>query len=200
VTPEDPEHAEWLSDGRLRQVEEVHVDMKDVEDCSALEHLRQLPLLRELKIEGGQSFNPDPAAVFPAFIPSSLKILTLDYRSERLLESLLRHLPSVLQASVAGLVELHVICADQISAQSGAALARVLQTCSPTLKSFRILSTDRLQGIFDPGFASEVAWGLASCCEGLERLEVPWAVFKSLPPNCPTFTRLAHLHIEDETR
>jgi hypothetical protein len=34
-----------------------------------------------------------------------------------------------------------------------------------------------------------------SCCEGLERLEVPWGVFESLPPTCPAFKRLTQLHL-----
>jgi hypothetical protein len=42
--------------------------------------------------------------------------------------------------------------------------------------------------------------GLVSCCEGLERLHVPWGVFRSLPPTCPTFKRLTHLDLADGHR
>jgi hypothetical protein len=133
--------------------------------------------------------------VFPSFISPSLKTLTLDYLSDRLFESLLRQLPTMLQASGARLEEMHVLRATETSAESAAALAQVLRTCSPALKSFRILSANRHKGVFDSGVASEVTSGLVSCCEGLERLDVPWGTFKSLPLPYPTFTRLTHLNI-----
>jgi hypothetical protein len=188
----DPEHRQWLSDGRLRLLEEVHVKLLDAADFPALGHLQQLPQLRSLEIEGEQA--PMPEAVFPAFIPPSLKTLTLDRLHGPLLESLLLQLPPMLQASGTSLEELQVIPALQISDESGASLARVLQLCSATLKRFSLICATNLR-VFELTFASEVALGLESCCEGLERLEVPWAVFESLPPTCTTFKRLAHLHL-----
>jgi hypothetical protein len=186
-----PEHGQWLSDGRLRPLEEVHVGLSSADDLPALGHLRQLLHLRSLEIEGENA--PVPEAVFPAFIPPSLKTLTLDHLHGPLLESLLLQLPSMLQASGTGLVELKVISAATISEESGVALARVLQSCSSTLKTFRIVTADVPGSLFERDFGSEVALGLESCCEGLERLEVPWEVFKNLPPTCPAFTRLTHL-------
>jgi hypothetical protein len=155
-----------------------------------MEHLRQLPHLRDLMIQGLRA--PLPETVFPAFIPPSLKTLTLDHFHGPVLESLLQQLPPMLQASGAGLVQLTVITAVTISEESGTALARVLHTCSPTLKTFRIISADVSASIVDRDSAFEVALGLESC-GGLERLEVPGEIFCSLPPTCPTFTRLTHL-------
>jgi hypothetical protein len=185
------QHGQWLSDGRLRHLEEVCVALRDAEAFHAsMEHLRQLSHLRDLTIQGLRA--PMPAAVFPAFIPPSLKTLTLDHVQGPALESLLQQMPPMLQASGAGLVELQVISAVTISEESGAELARVLQTCSPTLKTLRIISSDVSGGIVDRDSAFEVALGLESCA-GLERLEVPGEIFCSLPPTCPAFTRLTHL-------
>jgi hypothetical protein len=35
-----------------------------------------------------------------------------------------------------------------------------------------------------------------SCCDTLEVLHCPWAVFSALPATCPTFPRLTELHLE----
>jgi hypothetical protein len=191
MTASSTEHGQWLSDGRLRLLEEVHVELLIAEAFpSSMEHLRQLPHLRVLTIQGLRA--PMPEAVFPAFIPSSLKTLTLDCLHRSQLESLLLQLPPMLQASGAGLEALQVISAVKISDESGVALARVLQSCSSTLKTFRIVHADVSRSILKPHCAEEVALGLVSC-GGLERLEMPWEIFKCLPPTCPTFTRLPHL-------
>jgi hypothetical protein len=193
----DPEHGEWLSDGRLRQVEEVCVALRSADDSPAsMQHLRQLPHLLGLTIQGLRA--PTTKTVFPAFIPPSLKTLTLDCLHGPQLRSLLRQLPPTLQASGASLVELKVISAVKISEENGIALARVLQSCSSTLKDFCIIIAEVSQSIFEPDTASEVVLGLESCCEGLERLEVPWEIFKSLPPTCPTFVRLTHLTVKGD--
>jgi hypothetical protein len=136
----DPVHRQLLTDGRLRMVEELHVATRGFgnaeEPLRALEHLRQLPLLRELTIEGEHA--PVAPAVFPAFIPPSLKTLTLNFHQAPLLESLLLQLPPMLQASGAGLEEIKFSPLEP-SAACGAALARVLNTCSPTLKTLHIV-------------------------------------------------------------
>jgi hypothetical protein len=190
----DREHRQWLSDGRLRLLEEVHAELTIAKAFpSSMEHLRQLPHLRDLTIRGLEV--SIPAAVFPAFIPPSLKTLTLDHLRGPVLESLLLQLPPMLQASGAGLEELQVISSWAICAESGVALARVLHTCSSTLKIFSVIDTAVSTRPLDRPCADEVALGLVSCCEGLERLEVPWEVFSRLPPTCPPFARLTHLRV-----
>jgi hypothetical protein len=196
MTPSDPEHRQWLSDGRLRLLEEVHVDMEDAESVTALEHLRHLPHLRSLRLQVLRA--PTAKAVFPAFIPPSLKILILDRLGAPLVESLLGQLPSMLRGSGAGLEEITIISAVKTRAKGGAALACVLQACSSTLKGLCLLSAYTSTCILHPDFASNVASGLVSCCERLERLEVPWGVFKCLPPTCPAFKRLTQLCLNND--
>jgi hypothetical protein len=112
----------------------------------------------------------------------------------------------MLHASGAGLEEISVGRADGRGvavvppAECGAALAQLLHTCSATLKTIRISADDASRRVLNPAFTSEVALGLASCCEGLERLCVPWEVFEGLPPTCPAFKRLTHLNLENEAR
>jgi hypothetical protein len=155
--------------------------------------LRQLPRLRSLIVEGrGESF----MATIPPFIPRSLKTLALRFVSADPLEALLRDLPSMLQASGAGLEVFEVGDMTKLSAEDGAAIARVLRLCSTTLRRVSLRHQNR--HALDPAFASEVALGLVSCCEGLERLKVPWGVFKRLPPTCPAFKRLIHLTVWEE--
>jgi hypothetical protein len=179
-------------------VEELHVATIGLggaeEPLRVLEHLRQLPYLRELTIKGEPGHAREVAAAFPPFIPPSLKTLTLNFHQAPLLESLLRQLPSMLEASGAGLEDIKFSLYEPF-AGCGAALARVLHTCSSTLKTLHIVGEGPDRRMWDPAFASEVAPGLMSCCEGLERLEVPSGVFESLPPTCPTFKRLTFLHL-----
>jgi hypothetical protein len=194
----DPEHRQWLSNGRLRLMEEVGVALGSALDAAeehlaAFEHLRQLPRVQSIALS---SEGLSPLASLPAFIPSSLKTLALGIAPVSWPESLLRDLPSMLQVSGASLERLIFELPVGGSAADGTALARVLHTCSPTLKTVQISLGNPSRGVLDPAFASEVASGLVSCSNRLEFLRVPWKIFKSLPPTCPTFKRLTGLSIK----
>jgi hypothetical protein len=76
----------------------------DEEQLAALEHLRRLPHLRRLSLTCARPLE----AAFPPFIPPSLKTLTSHIDADRPLESLLRELPSMLQASGASLEEIEI--------------------------------------------------------------------------------------------
>jgi hypothetical protein len=97
----------------------------------------------------------------------------------------------MLEASGTGLEEIRVSDVIGLSAEGGAALARVLRACSATLKDVSLHG--KWCYWLKLAFASEVAPGLASCCETLERLHVLWEIFRWLPPTFPAFTRLTHL-------
>jgi hypothetical protein len=191
------EHRQWLWNGRLRLVEQMTVVVRTWDDekaFAALEQLRRLPKLQAIEV----ALPKDPLlATLPPFIPPSLKVLILTSLPAVPAGALLRDLPSMLQASGAGLQGLTIMLTRGDSIESGAALARVLQACSPTLKRLRI-SAGKTARRLDPAFASQVALGLLSCCERLERLHLPWTVFNSLRPNCPTFKRLTHLELMDD--
>jgi hypothetical protein len=201
LTLADPVHRQLLTDGRLRMVEELLVATSGLggaeEHLRAFELLRQLSCLRSLKIEGERGRENEVEATFHAFIPPSLKTLTLRYHQAPLLEALLRQLPSMLEASGAGLEEIRSCSDVRLSAESGAGLARVLHTCSATLKTLHISTSNPYIRDLYPAFRAKIAPGLVSCCEGLERLEVPWGSFKSLPPTCPPFTRLIRLDLDE---
>jgi hypothetical protein len=180
-------------------LEEVKVwgDLSDDEQVAALERLRHLPRLRSLSRTIHWRVEADAV---PAFIPRSLKTLRIEVVAVAVLESVLRALPSLLQASGAGLEEIEVKLGDlaaDLSAEGGAALARILRTCSPTLKEVGIPSESG--DVIGPA-ASEVASGLVSCCEGLECLELPWSVFRRLPPTCPAFPRLTRVSLGEQRR
>jgi hypothetical protein len=203
LTLSDLRHRQLLSDGRLEQLLEIRVWASDVRRrdaeephlypmgvrgepgrLAALEHLRRLPQLQRLALLGNR--HPGDVA-FPPVIPPSLKALTLSG-----LESLVRDLPSMLQTSGATLEEIELQDLNNLSAEGCAAIARALRTCSPTLRDVRIF-TGSLGYLFH---SHEVIPGLMSCCEGLERLRVPWGVFRRLPPTCPTSPstrRMGHL-------
>jgi hypothetical protein len=74
-------------------------------------------------------------AAFPPFIPPSLKILVLEVSPAVHLESLLRELPSMLRAGGARLKEIELSATDELSVESGAALAQVLRECCPRSRS-----------------------------------------------------------------
>jgi hypothetical protein len=166
------------------------------EPLAGLEHLHRLPQLRVLYITFSSEDHLPPAVV-PSFIPPSLKKLALEIKQVLWFEPLLRDVPFMLQTSGASLGYIELELPFCCSAADGAALARILHTCSSTLKNIEITTKPC---ILDPAFASEVALGLVSCCEGLEFLRVPRRVFESLPPICPIFKRLAHLKLIDYER
>jgi hypothetical protein len=166
----EPGFRDLLSDGLLGSIEKADVDvtsLADAEEIAALEHLQHLQRLRRLslRVRGGGRRE----AALPRFIPPSLKDLELEVLPAESLESLLRDLPSILQASGARLEEIKVGPVGGLSAEGGAALARVLRACSSTLKRLTILPvSDEVEGPSSASAcSSEVALGLVSCCEGL---------------------------------
>jgi hypothetical protein len=184
----DPTDRQILSEGTLGLLEEVRVWMKqdDGEQLAALEHLRRLPHLRRLTL-----YEP-PRGAFPCFIPPSLKSLNLTIRPLGLLESLLRELPSMLQASGAALEEISLWGSSQIYVEFGAVLAQVLRACSSTLKT---LTLTQFCGPLLSECAREMVPGFVSCCDTLEVLHCPWAVFGALPATGPSFPRLTELNL-----
>jgi hypothetical protein len=120
-------HRQILSGGVLRLLEEVGVTVCLGEHVAALEHVQHLPYLRRLMLVGSTE---EVALRFPPFVPPSLKSLGLVTEPSVHLESLLRELPSVLQASGATLEEFELTCTPELPVEYAAALAQVLCTCS----------------------------------------------------------------------
>jgi hypothetical protein len=171
----------------LEEVKVIAADPAGAEHMAFIEHLRHFPKLRRLSL-----IAEEPNAPIPAFIPPSLKSLSLDITPAAPLEALLRELPSMLQASGASLEEIEVLTSDDPSAEGSAALAHVLRTCSPGLKSVAIPPKDG----DEPGaWGDDVGSVLVTCCERVERLRVSWRVLASLPPTCPGFARLTSLTV-----
>jgi hypothetical protein len=185
---EKPTHRQILSKGMLGLLEEVHVSLDEAKQAKAMEHLRCLPQLRVLRLVCDRKCQH-----FPLFIPPTLKTLILEIKKRVCLECLLRELPSMLQASGAKLDEIELCCAEELRADDGAALAQVVRACSPTLKALKLTEDDGLLGTaYIPGLLP----GITSCCDTLEVLQCPWALFNALPFTCPTFPRLTELHLE----
>jgi hypothetical protein len=155
---------------------------------AALEHLRCLPHLRSLRLWLDRGALE---VAFPPFIPPSLKELDLNITDGTVFESLLRELPSMLQASGASLEAIELSSLGEVRAECGAAIAQVFRTCSSTLKTVKMIL---YWGPF-PGAVCfrELALGLTSCCHTLEVLHCPWEVFSALPATCPSFARLGNL-------
>jgi hypothetical protein len=188
-------HREILLGGILRLVEEVDVMMTrvDQEQLAALGHLRDLPHLRRLSL----SCNGALEAAFPPFIPPSLKALNLDIERVTVLESLLRGLPSMLQASGATLEAFELRRTRELSAEGGAALVQVLRSSSSTLK---IVDLQDYEEYLGPACIRDLVLCLMRCCNRIEVLHCPWAVFSALPATCPAFPRLKKLHLHGGTR
>jgi hypothetical protein len=132
---ERPTDREILSGGVLQLLEVVYVTMIPVneEQVAALGHLRHLQHLRRLELKCNGALQ----AAFVPFIPPSLKVLTLSIDRMAALEPLLRGMPSMLQASGAGLKEI-CLMGEGVSPDLGAALAQVLRACSSTLKTLKL--------------------------------------------------------------
>jgi hypothetical protein len=192
----DPNDRHILSEGMLRLLEEVEITMgygEGTEGVAALEQLRSLPHLRRIRLDSHKPLS----AAFPPFIPPSLKSLSVHVFDWATLAPLLRELPSMLQASGARLESIGLSCAldsDPLESppEEGAAIARVLRVCSSTLKTVALLDHGmRLSRTC----IHDLMPGLTSCCDTLEVLHCPWAVFCSLPATGPCFPRLTKLHV-----
>jgi hypothetical protein len=189
-SPRHCEHRQMLSSGMLRSLEEVEVTLQheDREPLEALEHLRDLPLLRRLSLSCAKRVT----AAFPPFIPPSLKSLVLIIDEPTTLEALLRELPAMLQASGARLEEIDIRAPKKaLSFEGGDLLAQVLEECATTLKTLKLGSLP-----MDFGCIQDLLRGLVTCCSTLEVLHCPWAVFSALPVTCPSFPRLTKLHLQ----
>jgi hypothetical protein len=191
---DDPIHREILSGGMLRLLEGVQVTIYSGhgEQVAALESLRHLPRLQTLRLNCYEKQRTAP----PPFIPSSLKSLVLRFITLDAHDALLPELPSMLQASGADIEEFEISACQGPAIHSGAALAQILQACSSTLKVPRLRVSDDWTRALDTACVPAIAMGLTSCCDTLEVLHCPWAVFRALPPTCPTFPRLAELRLQ----
>jgi hypothetical protein len=162
----------------LRLLESVDLLIDDEAQVAALEHLRHLSHLRRI----GLKFCEVKEAALPPFIPPSLKALEIGYFPPP--EPLLHELVTLLQASGARLETFGSWVPVDLSAEGGAAIAQVLRTCSSTLKTVVLNHND---GQLGSACSRELVSGLMSCCDTLEVLRFPWAVFSALPTTCPTF-------------
>jgi hypothetical protein len=185
LSPEHAVHRLFLSRGMLRLLEDVRVRvrMDKEEQVEALGHLADLPHLRRRRLFCERAGE----ASFPPFIPPSLKTLILHIKSVDTIESLFRELPSMLEANGASLEEIETAMPVDTS------LALVLRTCSSTLKTVKL--TDPY-GRPRPECIRDVMPCLVSCCDTLEVLHCPGAVFSSLPAASPAFPRLNELRLE----
>jgi hypothetical protein len=189
-------HREILSNGMLPLLEVMDVSVRgDVEgQMAALEPLRRLKHLQCLSLE----FRRVREAAFLPFIPPSLKILSLKIDRVETLESLLRELPSMLRLSGVSLQKFLLSHYYELSAECGAALAQVLRICSSTLKTVWLTDYGDELGDFGTACIPGLVAGLTSCCDTLEVLKCPWAVFSALPATCPTFLRLTELDLDEK--
>jgi hypothetical protein len=153
----DPVQRQLLAERRLTTVEEmwcgVLADHDAEEVLAALKNTRRLPHLRILYIALLFKDTLCPATV-PPFVPHSLKTLGLRITSVDWLELLLRDLPRMLRKSGAGLEDWKLWLTDGISVECGAALARILHTCSSTLKVLEMVDGDKSEGAPRLAFAS----------------------------------------------
>jgi hypothetical protein len=202
LTTARPACRRLLSEGRLARIEELEVtvtDLSDKEQLTSLGHLRRLPSLRALTLSevamalGGEGEREWER--IPPFLPPSLTALTLGFkRDDAAAASLLRGLPSMLQASGARLEAITVEVFYPLCAAAAGALAAALRTCSPTLRVVELPTEPECDVGLTPAFEA-LASGLAGCCGTLERLCLPWSVFHALLALGPHFPRLTHLHV-----
>jgi hypothetical protein len=184
---QDPARRQMLSEGMLGLLEDVDVTIHPYDEgkFAALEHLRHLPHLRRLSLTcyGGLE------DALPAFIPPSLKTLYLEIDEFGTLETLLRGLPSMLQASGASLEAVEIVPnAQHLTDDGAAALAQVLQACSSTFKALKLMADG-------PECDRELVAGLTHCCDTLEVLHCRTDLFTAVPAPCPSFPRLTELRL-----
>jgi hypothetical protein len=190
-----PDSVALLRDEKLGSVEwmEVMAYPLRAEDLAALGRLRDLQHLRTLFL----NYAPAEESTVPPFIPPSLKWLYLSAAPVNQLESILRQLPPLLTRSGAALEQVEVGPIMGMSAEGGDALGRVLRTCSRSVKSISLqwASGNRDDAAGTNACLPGVMSGLRSCHEGLERLSLPFTIFKTFSPSFNSFTRLTKLSL-----
>jgi hypothetical protein len=131
---DDPESREVLSRGMLGLLEELEVVFKNEEQVAVLGHLRSLSQLRRLSLKCEEVEAVETA--FPPLIPPSIKSLSLIITPPTLVRSLLRELPSMLQASDVQLESFELTLTSwgadralELYADSGFSIAQVLRGC-----------------------------------------------------------------------
>jgi hypothetical protein len=203
-----PDHRRLLLEGRLKNVEILWVtftDLTDPEERAALAQLSRpdlLPRLRHLSLSCFQD-TPEPAVEleFPpclAAASSPLTALGLDFKARWQLEALLRGL----SGQPLPLPRLEALTLGEIGGLSpigGAALARVLSACAPTLRDVTISNWDYFHP-HEAACGAEVVVGLAACAKGLQSLTLPRRLWDLLhpprPDPGPTFARLTSLSLQ----
>jgi hypothetical protein len=207
-----PDHRRLLLDGRLDRVEEMDVGvggnrgLDDEEQRDALAHLQRLPRLRTLLWRYhhnmmGQAGLPAPQAACPPFIPRTLKSLTLSNVWVTGLDVILRDMSGWLEGSGARLEEIIVQPMGPLTAEGGAALARILRSSSSTLKKVVVGRQDcECECLISVEFLLALAPGLASCYHTAEQqlLGVPPESIQGVleSPSRASFRRLTHLMLE----
>jgi hypothetical protein len=188
---ENPIHQEILAGRMPGLLKKVHVTMKpgDEEQIAALEHLRHLPHLQIVRLECRSA----QETALPLFIPPSLKSLFLTIGPPVQLYSLLRQLPSMLQAS--GASPRTSRCLVKESRWSSVVL-RLPKSCASArrLKTLVLLSTHG--PLLGTASIPSLLPGLLSCRATLEVLHCPWAVSSALPATFHAFPRLRTLCLQ----
>jgi hypothetical protein len=184
---------------------------------AALGLVRELPVLTKLDVELCVGGNDDDDPVqWPPFLPPSLKTLRIQLFCDTrpAIESLLRALPGMLEASGARLERLDVRIWPYFGPLGDGMvhLAQALHCCSPTLKVLvfktfisdpdwvRDVAGDYLENVERLRVQWEDVLTSVSACRELRVLVLPDIMVETLFPPGTAFPRLTHLEIWDRER
>jgi hypothetical protein len=203
-----------LTEGLLGAVHELRLEVAYQHGVlmdprlAALGLMRQLPALAKLDIR--VSGADCGALQWPPFVPPSLKSFYVGVSGSRAFDrSLFLALPGILQASGAGLERLEVDISEEVVDVGWwlVSLAQTLRCCSPTLRSFCLVSPWSAR--FDrhaqsPVEQLRVHWanvlGGVSSCRELEMLVLPCIEVGPLFSPGTAFAPLTYLEIVDKGR